>query len=351
MKIAVVTCYQHNDYVRARTLRAAVSACPDSQALVIRNRHRGVLRYPEVVLRLCKTRIFDKPDAYVITFRGYEMLLAMRLTFVRKPIIFDELVNFTEWMEEHGRLRAGSVPYRLFRWWYGRLARYCRFILADTDAHGELSAKLNKLSIDRYRTIPVSTDETVFFPQAAGKTENFTVVYYGNMLALHGLGYVLDAARLLKHAPNIQFRLIGGKKQVAEACAKAAADGANVIHENWVPFEDLPAIVRSAGLALGGPFGDTAQSQYVVTGKTFQSLACAAPVLVGRNEVHEGFADKQNCLVVPQADPAAIASAISWAEAHREELARIGQAGRKLYDDHFSQAVINRRVQKILEEL
>jgi glycosyltransferase involved in cell wall biosynthesis len=353
VKIAVITCYKQPDYVRARTLRTALAAAPDTEVLIIRNRHTGWLRFVEVPLKILRARWRERPDTYVITFRGYEMLLFMVLTFVRQPIIFDEMVNFTEWMEEQGRLQRGSLAYRLFRRWYAWLTGHCRFILADTDAHARYSAHLNRLDRSRYRTIPVGTDETVFRPQNVKKSDDqpFTVFYYGNMLPLHGLSYVLEAAVLLRDQPEINFRLVGGKRQsaVAKACATAAEQGARVTHEAWLPFDELPTAARAAGLCLGGPFGDTLQSQFVITGKTYQFLALGAPVLIGKNQVNGLFKDKANCLVVPQADAQAIVQAITWAVEHPEELRRLGRRGRQLYQQSFSQAVINHSVRQLVE--
>lgn len=356
MKIAIVTCSPQNDYPRARTLRTAFAAASGAEVLIVRNRHTGLLRYPETALRLCKTRLFDRPDAYVVTFRGYETLFMMALSFVRKPIIFDELINFTEWMEEQGRLHQGSLPYRLFRRWYAWLAGHSRIILADTDAHARYSAMLNKLSIERYLTIPVSTDETIFTePKDTNhaKTKPFTVLYYGHMIALHGLDYVLEAAIALKDRTDIEFRLAGGKKQgkVAKACAAAAERGARITHQSWLPFEELPRAISEAGVTLGGPFGGTLQSRFVVTGKTYQVLAAGAPVLIGKNEVQEGFINKRNCLIVPQANARALADAITWAADHPEELAKIGRAGRQLYEERFSQRHINQLVGQLVREL
>lgn len=355
MKIAIVTCSPQNDYPRARSLRTAVAACPGVETLIIRNSHKSRLRYPEVMLKLSKARLFDRPDAYLLTFRGYETFLFMALTFARKPIIFDELINFTEWMEEQGRLKTGSIPYRLFRRWYAWLTGHARIILADTNAHAQYSATLNMLSIKRYKTVPVGVDEEIFAPLAASTTKKkqFTVLYYGHMVALHGLPHVLEAAVLLKDRPNINFRLIGGKQKgrVAKACIEAKEAGAHVTHESWLPLEGLPEAIHEAGLVLGGPFGNTLQSQYVITGKTHQVLACAAPVLIGENKVHEGFRDKHNCLMVPQADTRALVKAISWAAEHPSELAQIGKAGRQLYEQQFSQVHINRLVQDIVEDL
>jgi glycosyltransferase involved in cell wall biosynthesis len=355
MKIAIIACYQQQNYVRARTLRAAFTAAEGVEVIDIRNQQVSALRFIEVPLKIMWTRWRDKPDAYVVTFRGYEMLLFMRLTLVHRPIIFDELINFTEWMEEHKRLRSGTLRYRWFRRWYSWLVRHCRFILADTAAHADYSAHLNHLAISRYRTIPVGTDETVFSPptKPLAKTEPFTVFYYGHMLPLHGLSYLLEAAVLLRDNPQIQFQIVGGKarSRTAAACQAAIEQGARISYQRWIPFEELPAAALAAGLTVGGPFGDTLQSQFVITGKTYQFLALGAPVLIGRNRVTELFQDKVNCLMVPQADPQALAQTISWAQQQPKELQRIGRAGHQLYEQYFSQAHINTQVQQLIADL
>jgi len=353
VKIGIIACYDQIDYVRARTLRTAFAAAPGTEIIHIRNKHKGLLRYIEVPIKILKARRRDKPDAYVITFRGYEMLLFMVLTLNRKPIIFDELINFTEWMEEHGKLRHGGLAYRLFRRWYASLVKRCRFILADTEAHALYSAKLNNIRVDRYRVIPVGTDEAVFYPRKVKKSDSgsFSVFYYGHMLPLHGMSYALEAARLLQDEPDINFRFVGGKRSVAKACAAAAAAGARITYENWLPFDKIPEAALRADLTLGGPFGDTLQARFVVTGKTYQFLALGAPTLVGRNEVNHAFQDRTNALVVPQGDARAIADAILWAYKHPKQLDKIGQEGRRLYEKQFSQKVINGLVKDLVKDL
>jgi glycosyltransferase involved in cell wall biosynthesis len=356
MKIAIITCYDQNNYIRARGLRTALLACEGAETVVVKNQHKGLARYLEVPLRVLQLRFREKPDAYVVTFRGYEMLLFMRLTGVRKPIIFDEMINLVEYLEEHGKTRAGTALDRGLRRFYHWLVAGAQLILADTRAHAVFSAKMSSLPLSRYRVIPVAAEESLFFPErlpaAKGAQKPFTVFYYGNgMTPLHGLEHVLEAATLLKDNPGIHFNIVGGKQLAAAACAAAADRGAHVTYETWVPFEELPGRVHSAGLCLGGPFGKTLQSQFVITGKTTQFLACAAPVLAGKNKVSGMFIDKQNCLLVPPAQPEAIAEAIAWAAAHPAELKRIGLAGRKLYETHFSQAVVNRLVADVVGEL
>ncbi|HEX7963820.1 MAG TPA: glycosyltransferase [Candidatus Saccharimonadales bacterium] len=352
MKIAVITCYDQRDYIRAKGLRTALRTCKNVELTVIKNKYKGLLRYLEVPLAILRLRFTVRPDAYVVTFRGYEMLLYMRLTGVRKPIIFDELINFVEYYEEHGVLRAGTLPDRLLRRFYRWQIRGCYRILADTSAHADFSAQTTGVPRTMYQTIPIAADERLFFPGKEHPKKPFMVFYYGNgMTPLHGLQYVLDAAVLLKDNPDIQFSLVGGKQKAADACAVAAAHGAHVTYEQWIPFEEIPVRARQAGLCLGGPFGKTLQSQFVVTGKTTQFMACAAPVLIGKNKVSGAFKDRQNCLLVPPADAPAIAKAITWAFAHQSELRHIGAAGRDLYEREFSQAVVNQRVQELVVQL
>jgi glycosyltransferase involved in cell wall biosynthesis len=353
MKLAVITCYDQQDYIRGRVIRTALQTLPAVELLTIHNTQSGLLRYIEVSLKIVKARLVDKPDAYLINFRGYEMMLLLAYSFVRKPIIFDELINFTEWMEEHNVIKPHTLRYRLFRWWYASWAGRARVLLADTDAHAAYSAGLNKLSLGQYCVLPVGTNESVFYPRTVVRQPRtpFTVFYYGHMLPLHGLKYVLAAAELLRDNPNIKFQFVGGKQATVKLIAAAIASGARVIYKDWLPFDELPVAASQAGLCLGGPFGATTQSQYVITGKTYQFLALGVPVLIGQTQVGEMFQDKVNCLLVPQADAQAIADSIDWAYHHPDELKVIAQAGRELYQQHFSQAHITALVSDLLSSL
>jgi glycosyltransferase involved in cell wall biosynthesis len=353
LKVAVITCYNQVDYVRARNLRTAFGKLPNVDMVVLKNKQTGILRYPEVALKLLKMRFIVRPDVYVVTFRGYEILLYMCLTFVRKPIIFDELVNMIEYFyKEHKSLPAATEGFvgRLYHW----MLKRCRIILADTQAHAEYSAKLSNADIGKYRVMPISGDEEAFAPRkSTAKPGDFNVFYYGHgMKKLHGLEYVLDAAVRLKDNSRISFTVIGGKDQAAQACADAKANGAHVAYFARVPFEQLADYTASASLCLGGPFGKTVQSQFVITGKVVLFMAMGRPVLMGQNLAsEEHFKDQENALLVPLANGQAIAGTISWAEKHPKELEAIAKAGHKLYETHYSQAVIDDIIAGIVKAL
>ncbi len=363
MKVAVITCYKYPDYGRAVALRAGLKADSTNQAIVIKNSYTGAMRYPEILVKTFLVHVRQRPDVYLLTFRGYEMLPAILLIALRKPVILDELVNPMEVVSEHRQLYKGTWVGKLMGGWsmlgsvYSLLLRRCRLVIADTSVHAAYSAKLSEVPFDRYRVIPVGADESIFRPPDVRPTpepDNFTVLYYGSMMPLHGLEYVLYAAERLKDHREINFLLVGGGEKAAAQIADFKARGARVEYREWIDPKDLPKAIGEASLCLGGPFGNTVQAQLVTTGKTYQFLASAAPVLIGETKETLGsqlFIDKTNCLMVPQGDAQALAAAIMWAFTNPKELSHIGQAGNKLYEQEFSQLAISQKLSSLLAEL
>ncbi len=141
MKIAIITCYKQPDYVRALVLRVALVANPENKIYIIKNRQLGLLRYPEVLMKLLIIRFKHRPDAYLLTFRGYEVLPAVNVVTWPKPLIFDEFINPLEWLHEPRPERwARFVPKKVLRRIYRLFLRRSKFILADTAAHTSYSA-------------------------------------------------------------------------------------------------------------------------------------------------------------------------------------------------------------------
>ncbi|UOW01183.1 glycosyltransferase [Agrococcus sp. SCSIO52902] len=334
-RIAVVTCYRQPDYVRAITLRTAVADLGD-EAIVVKNRSRSVRRYAEVAGELWRMRR-DRPDAYLVTFRAFEVVPLVLALAGGRPVVYDEFINPVEWfVEEHRRLRPGSLPARALRGAFRTMMRRCAVVLADTASHADHAAELMDLPRELWKVVPVGTDEATFRPASRKPGTPFRVLYYGSMLPLHGLDVLLEAAVLLAGRDDIAVDVVGGTDDDRARVDAAVSRGARVRYRSWVPYEELPALFAETGLAIGGPLGDTVQSRYVITGKTYQFLASGVPTLVGANLESSAFTDRSDALVVPQGDPVAVAEAARWAADHPHELAEVGRRGRELYERAFS---------------
>lgn len=369
MKLCIITCYNQPNYVRAVTLRNAANKLDEVEVLVVKNRRTGLLRYAEVSGKLLAARLRDKPDAYLLTFRGYEMLLPVRLLTIGKPLIYDEFINPIEWVVKEqrqvraktgsGRLYAGAVRLAsrvivgvvasaAFKYAYKKLVGSVNMVLTDTASHADVSAELTGVPRSKFFPIPVGTDEDVFVNDAtSGRNEVFTVLYYGNMLPLHGLSHVIRAATKMTDE-SVRFVLVGGDEQVAKDVAIARRKGATIDYRPWVEFDKLPELMLSADLCLAGPFGDTFQARYVITGKAYQFLAMGRPTVIGSNLESGVFTDKVNALLVKQGDADALVKAITWAKANEKKLADIGTAGRELYKDRYSNDALAECMRELL---
>lgn len=355
-QIAVVTCNHDPDYIRSRTLRAALRAQPDVVVHEIKNTHRGLLRYPEVLWRLRVIQKSQHLDAILLTFRGHEILPFVRYMAGATPVWFDEFVPPSYALTEPYRRSAKKLIRKLIvataQPLYRFALRRCAYILADTPAHAEFSARTSHINLSRYLALPVGADETVFKPGSTDKVQPFQVFYYStDMQPLHGIPAVLQAAEMLQDDP-VRFVLVGGKAAMRQAVSRAVKRGAHIEYRSWVPFTELPELMRQSQISLGGPFGGTRQADHVVTGKTYQSLACAVATVIGRGQATElHFVDKQNCLLVKQNDAAALAEAIRWALRHETELKSIAETGKALYEREFSTAALTRQIRPLVDSL
>lgn len=345
-----MTCYRQPDYVRAIALRNAVADL-GHEPVVIKNSSRGVRRYAEVAGQLWRLRR-ERPDAYIVTFRAFEILPVVLALAGRRPVVYDEFINPVEWfVEEHGRLREGSLPARALRGAFRAMMRRCAVVLADTDSHADHAAELMDLPREHWAVVPVGTDEATFRPGRREPGTPLRVLYYGSMLPLHGLDVLLEAAVQLADDERIAFDVVGGTDDDRARVEAAIARGARVDYRSWVPYEELPELFARCGLAVGGPLGDTVQSRYVITGKTYQFLASAVPTLVGANLESHVFTDRVDALVVPQGDAAAVAQACRWAAEHPEEVSGIGRRGRELYEQRWSRPQIARALGAALADV
>lgn len=351
-KIVVITCYPDPDYIRAKTLRDSLSLLSDVDLIVVKNSYSNFLRYPEVILKILLVRLRYNPDIYLLTFRGYELLPFVLILVYPKPILFDEFISLIGWLvHEHQKLPEKGLVTRIVRSLYRYMLQKCTAILADTSAHAQFSAKQLHLESSHFIPVPVSTDEKIFYPQHGKKTNNsFIVFYYGNMLPLHGISYVVDSAIALKKYSAIEFLLVGGDKKVKNLVDDAVKRGARITYKRWIPFQELPKIIASSDLCLGGPFGNTHQSNVVITGKTYQFLASAKPVIIGKNQETTIFTDFKDSLLVNQGSSKELTEKIAWAYRNKSKLYHIGVEGRKTYIKYFSIHSVSKTLQQTLEK-
>ena len=357
LRVAYVLAYRAPNYIRSQSLLRALGHCSGIELLLARNRSSGMARYVETWRALRQLRKTHAPDLYILGFRGHEMFWPVRWLTRGKPLVFDALMSPSAALHEENK--AGFLG-RLIAPLLGALERgilrRADLVLTDTPQHVAFYIRQFGLTQDKLLAVPVGAEEpnaAVNLVATPAADAPLKVLFYGSMLPLHGIDVIIATAANLADSP-IRFDFIGGSARQARRLQRLCATQGvtRYTHRHWVPMDELVGTeIPLADVCLGGPFGGTPQARRVVTGKALQSLALAKATVIGAIDEASGFLDKDNCLLVPQADPAALAAALRWCAAHRDALATIGERGQALYRQRFSVQVITQQLCPALERL
>lgn len=348
--VCYILSYHDPNYIRTRTLVSALQKIDGIQLHQARNSSKGTGRYFETLWKLIAIRLSKKIDFYILGFRGYELFWPVRIITLGKPLIYDHMMSpYDSLLNERKSIKKGSLIEKLVYLYEKSILHHSNIVLTDTDIHKKYFQELFNVNSQKILAVPVGADEALFHihnTQRLDKPATFEILFYGTFLPLHGIDVILGAASRLRD-DRIHFILIGSNKsnRYYQMIKQAALD--NVTSSEWIAFEDLPQLIARVDIGLCGPFGDTGQARRVITGKTFQFLAMAKPVIVGEFVGDHGFEDKVNCLVVPQGNEKALAEAIDWAFHHKTEIEQIGLQGYELYQSHYSIKQISEKLKKV----
>jgi glycosyltransferase involved in cell wall biosynthesis len=192
--------------------------------------------------------------------------------------------------------------------------------------------------------VPNGADPDMFDPSATGETfrtrhrlaDKFIVLYAGAHGMSNDLGVVLEAARLLAGSnPEVQIVFLGDGKEKARL-QEQAAGLANVLFLPPIPKTEMAEALAGAdaGIAILKPIEEY-KTPY--PNKVFDYMAAGRPVVLAIDGVIRQVVEAAGCgLFVRPGDPSALAEAIRSLAADREKSRRMGLAGRKYLEEHFS---------------
>jgi glycosyltransferase involved in cell wall biosynthesis len=291
--------------------------------------------------------LLERPKDFDVMIVGYpghfDMALARRVVGPR-PLVFNPLLSlYDSLVLDRGRWGERSVHARVLRAVDRRAVRLADLTIADTEADADFFATLADVPRAKIKVCLVGAEERVFRP-GWRPSEEFSCLFFGKLIPLHGLDTILDAARL---APEIPFRIVGSGQLDALLERNRPP---NVDWVRWVDYEKLPEDLYAAGCALG-IFGTTAKAFRVIPNKAYEALACGTPLITADTPAaSELLTDGESALLVPPGDPAALATAIRRIAADPALAAKIGAGGLDAYRRNASEAILGARWKALLEE-
>jgi glycosyltransferase involved in cell wall biosynthesis len=281
-------------------------------------------------------------DAFLVGYPGHFDLPAARRAARDRPVVFNPLVSLADTLVgDRARFRPGSLSARMLERVDRHALRSPDLVVADTDAHARYLAQL--AGRGDVAVCFVGAEERVFHPPWQ-RPPQFTALFVGKLIPLQGIETILAAARL---APEIAFRVVGSG-QLGPLLEQRPP---NVEHVAWIEYEQLADEIRGAGCALG-IFGATSKAQRVIPNKVFQALACAAPVVTADTPAaRELLRDGESALLVPAADPGALAEAVRRLASNGALAECIAEGGRGAYERAASEAVLGLRWRELIAGL
>ncbi len=275
------------------------------------------------------------------------LLLRLLQNVERRPLVHDAFVPLYDTVVRDRRLAAPeSWRARAVRALERVQARAADVVLCDTAAHAELLAADTGVARERFAPVPVCQADPGP-PAPLPDVAPLRVLLVATYIPLHGVETVVEACARLR-GDGVEVSVVGAGQTLEAVRSRAAGVPGLTLVPEFRPPEEIAARLAASHVGLG-VFGDTAKAGRVVPLKAALVLAHGR-ALVTRDAAPARAALGDAALLVPPADPDALAVALARLRDDRTLVARLGVAGRRLYEERFSPRAVAGAFLAALEE-
>jgi len=264
-------------------------------------------------LRRKHMRMRESYDIMLVAGPYSQPLVPLAKKCRKGPVVMDYFLGFTETLVEDRKVTPpnsfSAYLYRLL----DRLApKFADLIISDTNSHIDYFCETFHLNRERFKRIFVGSDEEFFYPRPRKVEKNyFKVLFWGNFIPLHGISYIIKAAKLLEHHKEIVFEIRGSGQTYHKI--RKLSQSLNIHNVDFtppVPYEKLPDCISTADVCLG-VFGQNQKAKRVIPQKIFEAIAMKKPVITGDSPaIREALLPGTDCITCTMADERAIADSI-----------------------------------------
>ena len=296
-------------------------------------------RIPSILSRL-PFKMLGK-DFYFVSYMGHFLVIFMRL-FTRKPIVFDFYLSIYDMMCNDRKVyRPDSFLGKLTYWIEKRSLEKADYVIVDTNKLIESLSNMYGVSPDKFVRVPLTiNEENVVKKEVERYKKEFTVLYVGSYIPLHGTEVIMEAARILQEQNEELFFLMIGQGPDHAKC-KALAEKyhlKNIEFKGFMTLEELNYYYNAADINLG-LFSTGERANSVVLNKTNDSFRVGKPHLTLETDaMKEAFSDNEDIFYTKNNSPATLANRIVEIKNDKLLLEKVGENALKSYDDKLSNA-------------
>lgn len=306
-----------------------------------------LIRYPKLAKKYLSEKDFDV--IFVGEASNYVQPLAILLKKItKKPLLFDTYVSLYDTNQDRG-VHQNPLLSKLFY----NLDKYnCLLsdvVLQDTNQNVEYFHETFHIEKEKFRRLLIGAEDDLFYPQNVRlnnqnekeinfkeQKESFKVLFYGTYIPLHGIEYIVRAAKILENE-NISFQLIGRGQTFPEIQKLYRnLNLSNIEFKGMVDYQDLPNYIAQSDACLG-IFGGTEKSMRVIPTKAYQILAMQKPLITGYSPgALELLENRNNAILCEMANPESLASTILELKEDEKLRKNIASNGYKLFQEKLT---------------
>ncbi|MGW8252137.1 MAG: glycosyltransferase, partial [Anaerolineales bacterium] len=274
----------------------------------------------------------------------------------RKPLVWDVLNSLYLITTERGIQQRSPFTIQMIRRVERLACRLPDLMLLDTPQFVEWFQHTHGIDPDRFRIVQIGADERIFhlpenLPVDGEPPTAFKVIYYGSYIPNHGVGTIIEAARLMQGEP-VGIEMIGTGPEKEQAQSLAQGYGLrNVTFIDWLDREELVEHIARADLVLG-VFGSTQQNLLTNNNKIYEGFAMRKAVISARTPaLPEVLQHGVHLYLCQRGDPQSLAGAIRELRRDPELRQRLADNGWQVFQQHFDVNHIGQQFASILQEL
>ncbi len=296
-------------------------------------------RIPSILLRLPFKMLGQ--DFYFVSYMGHFLVIFMRL-FTKKPIVFDFYLSIYDMMCNDRKVYSpDSFLGKLTYWIEKKSLEKADYIIVDTNKLIESLSNMYGVSPDKFVRVPLTiNEENVVKKEVERYKEEFTVLYVGSYIPLHGTEVIIEAARILQEQNEELFFLMIGQGPDYAKC-KALAEKyhlKNIEFKGFMTLEELNYYYNATDINLG-LFSTGERANSVVLNKTNDSFRVGKPHLTLETDaMKEAFSDNEDIFYTKDNSPETLANRIVEIKNDKPLLEKVGENALKSYDDKLSNA-------------
>jgi glycosyltransferase involved in cell wall biosynthesis len=295
-------------------------------------------------------------DIILVGYPGWDAIPfgKMLSKILNKPIVFDSFLSlYDTYVFDRGSVGENSHAALSYYLSDKHSCEVSDLVLLDTYQHIEYFSKTFHIDKGKFRRVLIGADDEVFYPRQVRKTcKTFHVTFWGSFIPLQGIKYIVEASKILEHYRDVKFDMMGSG-QTYESVTKLARDLGvnNISFLKWIPYETLPNRIAEGSVSLG-IFGDTMKTTRVIPNKVYEALAMGMPLITGDSPAaHEILLNRKNCIMVPLADPKALAEAIITLKEDVKLRNEVASEGYRLFQEKLNPTAIGKDLKVVLTEL